>query len=182
VNPVARGQIATSDEAGPVTIRTLDADQKVTAEYRVGVKPFSDLPEGDQEALCDVVLAVDPATATIELDVNGQLADTYRLSEEPPAMGNVRVEAAPLTRGQAPGVELTWGVEGVSAHYNVQMSDDRGRTWRTLAVGLREPRVSIHPDNLPADGSVLFRVIATDGLRASETTIEWSPGQGQTPS
>jgi hypothetical protein len=58
----------------------------------------------------------------------------------------------------------------------VQLSIDRGRTWRALAVGLREPRATIHPDNLPATGPVFFRITATDGFAASESVVEWIAG------
>jgi hypothetical protein len=169
VNPLARGTV-TPDTGGPVTIRALDADQKVTAEYRVAVKPLSDLPDGDEEAIVDVVLAVDPGTTTLELGVNDRLADTYRRPSTPQAKeagpAEVRIERTGET-----GLELTWSASG--GRYNVQISTDRGRTWRTVAVGLTEPRATIHPDNLPAGGPVLFRVTATDGFSASETTVEW---------
>ncbi|HVL22816.1 MAG TPA: hypothetical protein VM450_01970 [Thermomicrobiales bacterium] len=171
VNPLARGTV-TPDTGGPVTIRALNPDQKVTAAYRVDVKPLSDLEDGDAEAIVDVILAVDPGTATLELDVNDRLADTYR---RPPM---ARAQAAGpseihIERVGETGLELTWEASG--GLYNVQISSDRGRTWRTVAVGLTEPRATIHPDNLPANGPVLFRVTATDGFTASETTVEWSP-------
>ena len=109
---------------------------------------------------------------TLELDVNDRPADTYRRPEMAQARAAAPAEIHIEPVGET-GLELTWTASG--GLYNVQLSTDRGRTWRTVAVGLTEPRTTIHPDNLPASGPVLFRVTATDGFTSTETTVEWSP-------
>jgi hypothetical protein len=47
---------------------------------------------------------------------------------------------------------------------------DEGRTWHTVGVGLVEPGVTIDPDLLSGQSSVLVRVTASTGMRARSTT------------
>lgn len=183
VNPVEQGVAAVPEAGGRVVLRARGPDREVPSELPCAVKRLSDTPpDHDVEALCDVLMPIDAATVAIELWVDDRLADTYRAGfqfsddAERPAGPNEAIVAR--ARG-GQGVELSWGErrEGAGGQtYNVQISRDRGRTWRTVAVGLRQPRVTVHPANLPREGSVLFRVIATDGFRSTESVIEWAPG------
>jgi hypothetical protein len=189
VNPVAQGEVAVADAGGRATLRALDADGKVISEIPCPVKPLSDAaPDQDQEGLCDVVMPVDPATVAIELWIDDRLADTFRARaaagegvERGAAELQVGAVRAAPRRGEGGGVELAWGGRGRRAagvSYSVQVSRDRGRTWRTVSVGLREPRVTVDAANLPSEGPVLFRVIASDGFRSTESVLEWSPAEG----
>ncbi len=45
----------------------------------------------------------------------------------------------------------------------VRWSNDGGKTWRALTVGLTEKSIEIDPDNLPS-GEILFQVMAHDGF------------------
>ena len=73
--------------------------------------------------------------------------------------------------GQMPGgeLQLRWEVPGAPAgqRYTVQTSDDAGATWRTVAVGLAEPAVTLAPDDLKGD-EVTIRILSTTG---SGTTV-----------
>ncbi|HEX2281835.1 MAG TPA: hypothetical protein VHG52_08735 [Thermomicrobiales bacterium] len=178
VNPVARGSVSQPEAATPVTIRSVDGDGKVLAEFPASVKPLSDLPQdSDHEAIVDAVIPIEPATTAIELYVSDRLADSYQFTGQPPEIGEIRGE-----RAEGEGIQLAWasGRARGSVHYNVQVSQDGGRSWRTVAVGVQDPSVAIHPDNLIPDRPALIRVMATDGLRATESTIEWHPGADQT--
>jgi hypothetical protein len=143
----------------------------------------------DEEALLDVIMAVDPSTEAIELWLLGELADTYR---PPKAEGRrARKRAGQAVRGlradrdaevAGRGLHLSWEApEEGGLTYSVQVSRDRGRTWRTVAVGLRSPETVVDATNLPQDGSALFRVTATDGFRSTTSVIEW-PSAGPAPS
>jgi hypothetical protein len=158
-----------------VTIRTRRADGQPLDEVRVPVKPFAEEgPEDAGHALCDPVVAVHPDAALIELDINGTVVDTLRPAASPPGIQGARV-----TRATGDMLALGWAEERHDERhvYNVQVSDDNGRSWQTLAVGLRRPELAIAPGTIPVGRRVLFRVQATDGFRSAETIIEW-PGEG----
>ena len=57
----------------------------------------------------------------------------------------------------------------------MQVSQGGGRKWETVAVGVHEPKVAIHPDNLIPDRAALVALMATGRLRMVETTVEWRP-------
>lgn len=176
VLPVHAGRVTPPDPDSPVTIRTARGSNQTLEEFKVPVKPFAE--EGPEElghALCDVIIAMHPDSEAIELYVNGRLVDTLRRSRSVPAAPDVRIRGF-----DARGLVLSWGDEAdrdEQHFYSVQLSDDNGRSWRTVAVGLRSRQVAIHPDNLRPDRRMLIRIQATDGFRSAEKVMEWSaPG------
>lgn len=175
VMPVARGLPTASDPGSPVTIRTRGTDGETLDEVRAPVKPFAEEgPEDAGHALCDPLIAVHPDAIVIELDINGSVVDTISPAATPPSIRDVRISAA-----QDETLLLSWDQQRQEEErivYNVQMSKDNGRSWRTLAVGLQNRQVAIHPDNVPHGRRLLFRVQATDGFRVAETVVEW-PGR-----
>jgi hypothetical protein len=66
-------------------------------------------------------------------------------------------------------LELRWEAPEAppGQRYIVQVSDDAGATWRTVAVGLAEPAVTLMADDLKGD-EVTVRILATTG---SGTTV-----------
>jgi hypothetical protein len=177
VLPVERGE-PKQDPGSPVTIRITGQRGATVGEMPVLVKPFAEeSPDEVGHALIDAVIAVPPDASAIELYVNGKRVDGVRPSRSAPIMRDVRVRGY-----DAEGLLLAWneGTRRDEAHlYNVQMSDDNGRTWQTVAVGVRERQARIHPENLPKDRRVLFRVQATDGFRSAETVVEWSQAENR---
>jgi len=177
VLPVERGE-PKQDPGSPVTIRITGRRGATVGEIPVLVKPFAEeSPDEVGHALIDAVIAVLPDASAIELYVNGKRVDSVRPSRSAPIMRDVRVRGY-----DAEGLLLAWneGTRRDEAHlYNVQMSDDNGRTWQTVAVGVRERQARIRPENLPKDRRVLFRVQATDGFRSAETVVEWSQAENR---
>lgn len=53
--------------------------------------------------------------------------------------------------------------------YNVLYSLDNGATWVSFVTGLTDTSLSINTDTLPG-GTMIFKVIATDGFLTAETT------------
>lgn len=176
VLPVTRARVTPVDPDSAVTIRTRDGRGQMLDKWEVPVKPFAEEAPGDAgHALCDAIMALHPDAAAIELYVKGQLVDTLQSATTFPSVRDVRVRAF-----DARGLVLGWdGDAGQDPRhsYNVQLSDDNGRSWRTVAVGVRDRQITIHPDNVPHDRRVLFRVQATDGFRSTEAVVDWSaPG------
>jgi hypothetical protein len=176
VLPVTRARVTPVDPDSAVTIRTRDGRGQMLDEWKVPVKPFAEeAPEDAGHALCDAIMALHPDAAAIELYVKGQLVDTLRSATSSPSVRDVRVRAF-----DARGLVLGWDGDASQDprhSYNVQLSDDNGRSWRTVAVGVMDRQITIHPDNVPRDRRVLFRVQATDGFRSTEAVVDWSaPG------
>jgi hypothetical protein len=170
--PVERGE-PKPDPNSPVRIRITGRKGATLDEVPVLVKPFAEeSPDEAGHALIDAVIAVPPDASAIELYVHGKRVDTKRPSSSAPIVRDVRVHSY-----DAEGLLLDWdeGTPRKGGHrYNVLMSEDNGRTWHTVAVGVRSRQFRIHPQNLPKDRRVLFRVEATDGFRSAKTVVEWS--------
>ena len=56
--------------------------------------------------------------------------------------------------------------------FSVQFSTDQGRTWHTVAVGLREPRFEIDRSQFREGQELQVRVITTNGLSSSVVMSE----------
>ena len=95
----------------------------------------------------DVVVPTFEGAASIELLVDGQVVDSHPVGGEAAAVGELvhagREAAGP---GEAPGgtLELRWAAPEAppGQRYIVQVSDDAGASWRTVAVGLAEPALT----------------------------------------
>jgi hypothetical protein len=48
--------------------------------------------------------------------------------------------------------------------YSVFYSDDKGRTWQTVAMDIKETHLTVNLETLPGGPNALFRIIATDGV------------------
>jgi hypothetical protein len=175
VLPAAGGGDAPARGVEPheTTVRILDAGGAILDERPV---PFQrsvlEDPDEDVTGVVDVVLPTLEGAASIELLVDGQVVDSYPVGGEPAPVGElVRADRESAGLGGAPGgaLELRWAVPEAppGQRYIVQVSDDAGATWQTVAVGLAAPAVTLTPDDLEGD-EVTVRILATTG---SSTTV-----------
>jgi hypothetical protein len=150
---------------GAIELRVLDPNVETIASYRGEPQPLSDLSEDAAiDALLDMVIPLQPAAALLQLLVDGRLVDEALLDERAPEIQNLRVHDA-----EDGWLEVGWdspGERSWPSSYAVQVSRTRGRTWETVAVGLRELQTRIHPGNLPARGRILVRVLSLLGNRS----------------
>jgi hypothetical protein len=150
---------------GAIELRVLDPNVETIASYWGEPQPLSDLSEDATiDALLDMVIPLPPAAAVLQLLVDGLLADEVLLEDRAPEIQNLRVQDAEdgwLEVGWDGPDEPPW-----PSSYAVQVSRTRGRTWETVAVGLRELQTRIHPSNLPARGRILVRVLSLLGNRS----------------
>jgi hypothetical protein len=171
VQPVARGSLSTPDASSPVLLRFMDQDGHVLQELRPSLQIFAvEGTEEDRHALCSIVIALNPATTAIELYVDDQLTDTFTPASEAPQLSDIRIE------DQSTGLAVAWANKSLAASrhfYSIQISDDAGRSWQTVAVGLKSPEVRLAKQGLPTDRSLLIRVQAADGFRAVESIVAW---------
>jgi hypothetical protein len=175
VLPAAGGGDAPARGAEPyeTTVRILDGSGAILDERPV---PFQrsvrEDPDEDMTGVVDVVLPTLEGAASIELLVDGQVVDSYPVGGEPAPGGELlRADREAAGPGGTPGgtLELRWAVPEAppGQRYIVQVSDDAGATWQTVAVGLAEPAVTLTSDDLKGD-EVSIRILATTG---SGTTV-----------
>jgi hypothetical protein len=151
-----------------VTVRVRDAAGEILDERSVTfLRSTCEDPGDDVTGVVDAVLPAVETAATIELLVDGRVVDSHPVGGETAAGGElVRADrgAAGLADAAGGALELRWEVPRAPAgqRYIVQVSDDAGTTWRTVAVGLSEPAVSLPFDELTGD-EVTVRVLATTG-------------------
>jgi hypothetical protein len=175
VLPDSGGDEASAGEAEPydVTVRVRDTDGEIIEERPVAFQRSTcEDPGDDVTGVVDVVLPTFEGAASIEVLVDGEVVDSYPIGGEAAPLGElVRAEEEAAGPGEAPSraLELRWEAPEAppGQRYIVQVSDDAGASWRTVAVGLSEPAVTLPPDELTGD-EVTVRILATTG---SGTTV-----------
>jgi hypothetical protein len=170
--PTDVGGGAPVDEAGEhqILIRVLDAGGSVLDERPAAFRRSAcEEPDEDVTGVVDVDIPPVAGAASIELVVDGQVVDSQLVGGDP----TVGALAAPNLAAAGPGetsgdVELRWEAPGAPAsqRYIVQVSDDDGSTWRTVAVSLPEPVVKLPSDEVTGD-ELTVRILATTGTGTS---------------
>jgi hypothetical protein len=169
---VGRGAPVGVDEAGEhqLLIRVLDAGGSVLDERPAAFRRSAfEEPGEDVTGVVDVDLPPVAGAASIELVVDGQVVDGQLVGGDPTVGALTAPNLAAAGAGEASGdVELRWEAPGAPAsqRYIVQVSDDDGSTWRTVAVGLPEPAVKLPSDELTGD-ELTVRILATTGTSTS---------------
>jgi hypothetical protein len=174
VLPSAGGGGAPAREAGPydVVVRVRDSDGAIRYERPAGFQRSAcEDPGDDVTGVVDAVIPTVEGAASVELVVDGQVVDSQPVGGQATVGALLHAERATAGFGEAPGGELhlRWEAPAAAAsqRYIVQVSDDLGATWRTVAVGLAEPAVTLPPDELTGD-EITVRILATTG---SGTTV-----------
>ena len=174
---------APARDAGPetITVRILDAAGAVLDERPANfVRSACEDPGEDETGTVDVQVPPLPEAATVELVLRGEVVDRHPVGGVP-VVGEM-VQAARGVAGPGPSsgpdLELRWEAPDAPAgqRYIVQLSDDAGGSWRTVAVGLTEPAVSLPAADLSGD-AVLVRLLATTGSGATVVRTETVPLQ-----
>lgn len=167
-----------SASALDVSLQLLAADGSLVASHQVILDTVSDEPAGSEYQTFLMPLAVpEGAVTTIELWVDGELADTLAPGNQAPQVILSRPAA-----GQAVGDSLTvlWSVsdpDGDPVEFVIQYSPDQA-SWFTVAGPLPAGSgpLSAHLDLSGVPGSsenqARLRIVATDGLH---TTLATSP-------
>ena len=149
-----------------VSARFVSESGAALAEYFIVPKPQSCTPAGaDAHALVDATLPRPPSSSRLLLMVDGNTVDHRGASQHLPAAGDMQSAQHEL------GSQLTWHAgpdsEPGSITFSVQASSDHGKTWSTLAVGLKSPSFRYDQHLAPAGTQILMRVFATDGFDQS---------------
>lgn len=172
VNPLPAGRLAGVEPGSEVTLRAVGADGRPIREHPARVGLSSELgPDDDREGLVDAVLPLPAETRAIELAIGGEVVDTVPVGGPPPSLRGVhRVTGGD---GGMVRVGLVFDEAMDEGHtYAVQVSRDHGQTWRTVAVGLREPVAEIDRSQFRPGEEVMVRVVATNGLASATVSTD----------
>jgi hypothetical protein len=144
-------------------LRVTGGDSELLREFPVAVLLDSNIEEGDElTGIVDAVVDVSQSTRAIELVVEGKVVDRYSVGGTAPRMRALRIESA------AEGLRVVGEAdEAEGTTYAVQVSTNDGRSWQTIAVGLKTPFAEIDRSQFPPGQRVRVRVLATNGLRRS---------------
>ncbi len=162
VLPATRGDDA--PVSGRVAVRLLDADGSVLAERPVAFQPSAvEEPGSELTGVVDAVVPLPPGAAALELLVDGRPVTGQPVGGAPVDVGALGI-AESTGADPAEGLTLRWEAPAgpTGQRYVVQVSDDGGAGWRTVAVGLAEPAVTLALDELTG-AEVAVRVLASTG-------------------
>ncbi len=157
-------------------IRFVDGTGKTIKRYVVNLRRDTDIPAGkDQTGLIDAVVPFSPTATKVEVLLYGEVVDSRSISKHPPKLRHLKNPQVPGSRALGgPGIALfTWEASDDDHDhltYTVLASTDRGKTWQTIALGLTESKMELHPEDFGKAESVLLRVIASDGMHTSVVT------------
>lgn len=171
VNPLEQAEPSEVPKKGDATLRVKGPRGKVLSEHPVEIKLNSELAPGeDLEGIVDTVVAVSSAAQSIELVFGNKVADTYRVGGGPPAVAGLAVaDVGGADLGITANVEAEADARQT---YSLQVSTDGGQTWQTMAVGLKDPAMSLDRSQFPKGQDVRIRVLATNGLATSVVATE----------
>jgi DNA-binding beta-propeller fold protein YncE len=133
-----------------------------------------------ENASISLTVPIPEMTSRVELIVDNKMVWTADVPTKLPIIKLVKPE-----RGAMISIDDGFTIEWEASHpqraeleYRVEYSFDHGKTYRPLAFGLREKRFE-YPSGLAASsGSVIIRVVATDGFnQAYDNTDEIQVGE-----
>lgn len=165
VNPVTQGMAPVGEAGNTVVLRVVSAAGEELLRKNAFVLLDTERPPGaDVTGIINELIPRPEGTASIELIIEGNLADTFTPGANTggPDIG-VNVQATLDATGQTATVtvpDLGPAPDGVS--YNVELSTDGGQNWQIVAINAPSPNATI--DLTPIEDRAGLRV------RVSETT------------
>ena len=143
-------------------LRVRGPDGELLADIPIAVRFNSELAPGDDRTgIVDATVSIDARARAIELVIEGQVVDTYRVGGKLPDMRGLRGEGGRLAMTGATDLGET------AVRYSVQVSTDAGRTWQTVATGIKSPSFDVDRSQFERGQEVRVRVIATNGIERS---------------
>jgi hypothetical protein len=150
-----------------VIVRVVGSGDEPPREYPIALMLNSELaPQDDRMGLIDAVILVPPSAVAIELEIDGEVVDRFEASTEPPDIRAVR--PLPAREDELPLALQVKRPFAAGQTYAIQVSTDRGRTWQTLGVGLREPTFTLQRTQFRPGSELQVRIIATNGFASRE--------------
>ena len=155
----------TSTPQSDASIRLLDRAGHVLNDQPERVREDTDVPPNeDKTALISATLPDLSNVGAVQLVLSGHVVDSITVPATPPSAPAVQVSRSGAT------LAVRWNqprAEGGRTTYDVQVSHDAGRTWKTVAVGLSSTSATLTPEQLGPGAPSQVRVIANDGFNTS---------------
>ncbi len=170
VYPVSGLPVSGISADSTVVIRATRSDGTLD-EFPVQVKLSSELAPGDeQRGLADAVLPVRAETQALALVIAGQVTDSFRIADPPPAARAIQPIITPDRQFRV-GLEFDRELEE-GHNYAVQISSDNGQTWQTVGVGLTDNAFTLDPSQFPDGQEIRTRIITSNGISANVVTSD----------
>ncbi len=156
-------------ESGSWSIDLLDSSGNTIASYPFAPRELSDTEGSSRPAVIAELVPWTSGAVKVAIRYQDTILDERAASANPPG-----VSIAPADSGlnaAAGTFTLSWtgsDSDGDSLAYTMLYSRDGGSTWQTLVTGLDTSSLTLDTDQLPG-GTLLFRVIATDGFLTGES-------------
>ena len=147
---------------GRYAIVLRDDAGKAIRTYPIDPEEISDLPAGERRATIDEVVPFPRRTERIQITGGGKVLASRRVSEHGPL---VQLRDLKDTTLDEP-VKLRWRSrdrDGDRIFWTVQYAAD-GKSFVTVAAGLRKRNLTVDPATLPGGERARFRIVATDGV------------------
>jgi hypothetical protein len=161
-------------QPGRVSVRVTDAAGTVLDERPVAFQPSAcEDPDDDETGIVDAVVPTVEGAARVELLIDGQPVAHETVGGDTGDVGDLLTSAAEGAGEPGGPLEVRWDPTGAppDQRYIVQLSDDAGANWRTVAVGLTDPATSVPADEIAGD-EVTVRLLATNGTRTTVLRTE----------
>lgn len=173
VLPLERGEQSPSGTQSRVTIRSLGAKQKILDALPIDLIPVANEGHGpDERGIISATIAVDPLANRLELLIDGNLVDSFDAEPGPNPPSAVRMTAS----GDRFAIEWDDGRrEGSRVTYDVLISEDGGRSWQTVGVGLESPRATALNATLSRGSPLQIRIRANGGFEVNEREFRIDP-------
>jgi hypothetical protein len=172
VSRVGRGLAALVPGDGAASLRFVGANGQTLSRQPIGLRRNSDIPANeDQTGLIDAVVPVAKGAVRMEVLIGDTVMATREIARSAPKLSLPASQAFSL--GAGPRL-VSWQASHAEAKplsYTVLTSADGGKSWQTLAVGLKENSIAIDPQDFGDVKSVLVRVIANDGFNTTTVTL-----------
>jgi hypothetical protein len=167
VKHVPQAMVPTALPSTIASIRLLDRNGRVLGDYPQWVRNDTDIPVGeDQTALINATVPEMQNVGAVELVLADRVIDRIEVPGVEPRVGPLRIRVAEQSAGG--GWSIAWEAAPDSRNsYEVQISTDGGKTWDSIAIGLRETMLAITPAQLFGRKLTDVRVIASDGYNES---------------
>ncbi|MGR7026262.1 hypothetical protein [Geodermatophilus sp. URMC 62] len=166
-----------ADGAARVSVRIRDAAGEVLDERPVTFRPsVCEDPDDDLTGVVDSVVPSVEGAAQVELLVDGQPVAAEAVGGQTGDVGELLTSRAAGAGEPGGPLEVRWdtGDAPRDQRYIVQLSEDGGGSWRTVAVGLTEPATTVPADEVSGD-EVTVRLLATTGTRTTVLRTETVP-------
>ncbi|MGH8933049.1 MAG: hypothetical protein ACRDZO_21090 [Egibacteraceae bacterium] len=163
--------------AQQVTLRLTGAED-TPVDQAVPVRLDSNAGQGGNPltGLVDVVVPVPADLAAVELRWEGETRARHEIPGVAPRKAHPKIEPVPQAQRTAGATTtshrrtISWEEHDDTTRYHVQVSDDGGNTWQTIAVNLDAPSVEIDQNQFRSN-QLRVRVYATNGLLTEQSEM-----------